>query len=113
VEFFRQDVRKLMDETIGQFGLNLSAEQTPIELVDGYIGDGYAVPTERSIEMIKVVARLEGVLLDPTYTSKAMVGFVDCVKKGQLRPDATPLFVHTGGVFGLMARRDLFESQSR
>jgi D-cysteine desulfhydrase len=109
VEFFRADVRRLMDETIAQFGLGLSAEQTPIELVDGYIGDGYAVPTERSVEMIRVVARLEGILLDPTYTSKAMVGFVDWVKGGKLRAGATPLFVHTGGVFGLLSRRDLFE----
>ena len=66
LEFFRNDVRRLLDETIAQFNLGLTPEQTPIELVDGYIGEGYAIPTPRAIETIKVVARCEGVLMDPT-----------------------------------------------
>jgi D-cysteine desulfhydrase len=109
VEFFQADVRKLIDDTTAAFGLGLSVEQTPVELVDGYIGEGYAIPTPRSIEMIKLLARTEGILLDPTYTSKAMVGFLDQAAQAKVRPGATPLFVHTGGVFGLMARRDLFD----
>jgi D-cysteine desulfhydrase len=111
VEFFRADVRKLIDETIAEFRLELSPEQTPIELIDGYIGEGYAIPTPRSVEMITRLARTEGILLDPTYTSKAMVGFLDQATQGKIRPGATPLFVHTGGAFGLMARRDLFEAR--
>jgi D-cysteine desulfhydrase len=109
VEFFRADVRQLIDDTIAEFRLGLSAEQTPIELIDGYIGEGYAIPTPRSVETIELLARTEGILLDPTYTSKAMVGFLDQATQGKVRPGATPLFVHTGGAFGLMARRDLFD----
>src|SRR4051812_41861551 len=83
IKFFRQDVRKLIDETIAAFGLDLTADQTPIELLDGSIGEGYAIPTPAAIETIRLVARTEGVLLDPTYTGKAMAGFLDFVKAGR------------------------------
>jgi D-cysteine desulfhydrase len=109
IEFFRKDVRKLIDDTVSEYRLGLSEAQTPIDLLDGYIGEGYAIPTPRAIETIKLVARREGILLDPTYTGKAMVGFLDAARDGRVRAGATALFVHTGGAFGLMARRDLFE----
>ena len=109
VEFFRKDVRQLIDETVSEYHLGLTPEQTPIELMEGYIGDGYAIPTPRAIETIRLVARREGILLDPTYTGKAMVGFLDAARSAGVRAGATAVFVHTGGAFGLMARRDLFE----
>ncbi len=77
------------------------------ELVDGFIGDGYAIPYPEAVDTIRQVARLEGVVLDPTYTGKGMTGAIATIRAG-LRPGAVPVFVHTGGVFGLMARRDLF-----
>ncbi len=107
--FFQADIRKLLDDTIDQFELGLTVNQTPVELIDGSIGEGYAIPTPAALETLKLLARTEGILLDPTYTAKAMSGFLDFVKAGRVRPGALPLFIHTGGVFGLMARRDLFE----
>ena len=108
VQFFHQDVRRLVSETVEKYELGLTAEQTPVELVGGFIGEGYAIAYPAAIEMLKLVARTEGVLLDPTYTSKAILGTVETIKRGGLRAGARALFVHTGGVFGLMARRDLF-----
>jgi D-cysteine desulfhydrase len=108
VEFFQQDVRRLVSETVDKYELGLTAEQTPIELVGGFIGEGYAIAYPSAVDMLKLVARTEGVLLDPTYTSKAMFGTVETIKRGGLRAGARAVFVHTGGVFGLMARRDLF-----
>jgi D-cysteine desulfhydrase len=109
VEFFQADIRKLIDETIRAFDLDVNVGETPIELLDGYIGEGYAIPTPQAIETLRTIARTEGILLDPTYTAKAMAGFVDQVQQGKIRPGARAVFLHTGGVFGLMARRDLFE----
>ena len=108
VGFFARDVRRLIDETIAQYRLELSIEETTIELLDGYIGDGYAIPTPAALETIHHVARREGIALDPTYTGKAFVAVVDAIKRKAIRKDATPLFLHTGGVFGLLARHDLF-----
>jgi D-cysteine desulfhydrase len=109
IEFFQRDIRKLVDDTIREYRLDLTAAQTPIELVEGCIGEGYAIPTPQSIDLLKRVARSEGILLDPTYTAKAMVGFLDWIDGERIRPGAVPVFIHTGGIFGLMARRDLFE----
>ena len=88
--------------------LGVDESQTPIELIDGFIGEGYAVPYPEALAIVREVARLEGILLDPTYTSKAMVGTLASVREGRLRPGATAVFLHTGGAFGLMARSDLF-----
>ncbi len=108
VEFFQKDVRELIDATNDRFQLGLSEMDTPIELIDGYIGEGYAIPYPAAVETLKRVARSEGLILDPTYTSKAMHGFLETIRAGAVRSDALPLFIHTGGAFGLMARRDLF-----
>jgi 1-aminocyclopropane-1-carboxylate deaminase/D-cysteine desulfhydrase-like pyridoxal-dependent ACC family enzyme len=97
-----------VNRTSAALDLGLSDDQTPIELVDGYICEGYAVPYPAAVEMIKVAARTEGILLDPTYTSKAMVGTIESLRRGRVRDGATPVFIHTGGAFGLLARRDLF-----
>lgn len=108
VEYFRRGLRDLERRTSEEFRLGLDESRTPIELLDGFIGDGYAIPYPRAIETTRLLARTEGVLLDPTYTSKGMTGAIAAATTGRLRPGAVPLFLHTGGAFGLMARLDLF-----
>jgi D-cysteine desulfhydrase len=106
--YFRAEISQLVGMTVAVFKLGLTEAQTPLDLLDGYIGEGYAIPTAAAIEMTTTLARREGILLDPTYTSKAFCGFVNAIRNGGVRTGATPVFVHTGGAFGLMARRDLF-----
>jgi D-cysteine desulfhydrase len=108
VAFFQQDLRELERKTVALFGLDVTEAQTPIELIDGFIGEGYAIPYPAAIETIRLVARKEGIGLDPTYTAKAMTGTIEAIKGGGVRPGAVPVFIHTGGLFGLMAKRDLF-----
>jgi 1-aminocyclopropane-1-carboxylate deaminase/D-cysteine desulfhydrase-like pyridoxal-dependent ACC family enzyme len=69
-----------------------------IEIDDGQIGGGYGVPTDASTEALELVARREGVLLDPVYTAKAMAGLIARVRAGAFGPDDTVLFWHTGGL---------------
>ena len=108
VAYFSSELRALVDRTIQDYDLELSETQTPIELIDGFIGEGYAIPYPEALETLRLLARREGVLLDPTYTAKGFTGMLEAIRNGGVRPGATPLFVHTGGAFGLMARRDLF-----
>jgi D-cysteine desulfhydrase len=110
VEYFRKDIRDLVNRTTSEYRLPLTESQTPIELIDGFIGEGYAIPYPAAIETTRVLARREGVLLDPTYTAKGMTGMIQTIRQGGVRPGAVPLFVHTGGVFGLLARTDLFNN---
>jgi len=108
VDFFRRDLRELERKTSAEYRLGADESQTPIELIDGFIGEGYAIPYAEAIETTRLLARTEGILLDPTYTSKAMTGTIATIKNGGVRAGAVPVFIHTGGAFGLMARRDLF-----
>jgi D-cysteine desulfhydrase len=110
VEFFRKDLRELERRTVAEYQLDLNEDQTPIELIDGFIGEGYAVPYPAALDTVRLLARLEGVLFDPTYTAKAMTGMIATIRAGGVRKGALPVFVHTGGIFGLLARRDLFAS---
>ena len=109
LDFFRNELYELTTRTAREFKLGLTDEQLPAELLGGYIGDGYAIPYPQAVETIKLLARYEGIVLDPTYTSKAMTGMIAAIRDRLVRPDAVPIFVHTGGAFGLMARRDLFQ----
>ncbi len=110
VDFFKKDLRDLERRTVAEYGLELKEAQTPIELIDGFIGEGYALPYPAALETVRLLARLEGVLFDPTYTAKAMTGMIATIRAGGVRKGALPVFVHTGGIFGLLARRDLFAS---
>lgn len=70
---------------------------------DDYIGEGYAIPSPSGKEALELLARCEGVILDPVYTAKAMAGLIDLVRRGAFDPDETIVFVHTGGVPALFA----------
>ena len=66
-----------------------------------FIGDGYGIPTPAGLEAIALLARSEGILLDPCYTGKAMAGLVAHVRSGELTPGDTVVFLHTGGAPGM------------
>ncbi len=66
-----------------------------------YIGPGYGLSTPGAIEAITMLARLEGILLDPVYTGKGMAGLIDLVRKGRFNKGQNIVFVHTGGSVGL------------
>jgi 1-aminocyclopropane-1-carboxylate deaminase/D-cysteine desulfhydrase-like pyridoxal-dependent ACC family enzyme len=61
------------------------------------------VTTEESREALTMVARHEGIVLDPVYTAKAMAGLIDRIRRGSLSASETVLFWHTGGQTGLFA----------
>jgi D-cysteine desulfhydrase family pyridoxal phosphate-dependent enzyme len=72
-------------------------------LDDGYIGAGYGVVTEGCRNAISLVARTEGVLLDPVYSGKAMHGLIDHIQSGRIGAHETVIFLHTGGWPALFA----------
>lgn len=70
----------------------------PVEVDDSQVGEGYGLPTDASREAQTLVARTEGVVLDSTYTSKAMAGLLSRIRRGGCARAATVLFWHTGGL---------------
>jgi D-cysteine desulfhydrase family pyridoxal phosphate-dependent enzyme len=97
----RAIVESLADR-LGGSRTSLGADRD-VEVDDGFVGDGYGVPTEGSQEALTIVARHEGVVLDPVYTAKAMAGLIERVRRGRFSATETVLFWHTGGQAGLFA----------
>ena len=91
-------VAKLVNETTTFMGLDLQMNPDEITVLNDYTGPGFAIPTEEMVEAIKLVAQTEGILLDPVYTGKVIVGLIDLIQKGVFQKDETVLFVHTGGI---------------
>jgi D-cysteine desulfhydrase family pyridoxal phosphate-dependent enzyme len=79
-----------------------------VSIVAGYGGEGYGVPTRGMREVVALVAELEGIVLDPVYTGKAMAGLIDLVRRGCFDAERAVVFVHTGGTPGLFAYPSLF-----
>ena len=66
-----------------------------------YVGGGYGVPTDGMYEALELVARTEGIVLDPVYSGKAMAGLIDLVRRGHFARERNIVFLHTGGAVGL------------
>ena len=73
----------------------------------GYYLPGYEQPNAQSSEAIRMLARLEGLFVDPVYTGKALAGLVDYVRQGKIAPGSRVLFWHTGGATALFAEREM------
>ena len=74
-----------------------------ITLWDEYFAPGYGTPNEEGMEAVKLLARLEGILLDPVYTGKAMAGLIDGISQKRFKDQGPILFIHTGGAPALFA----------
>lgn len=99
-EYFQNIIESLLHETIKYTKLEISIDKNDINIIDGYPGLGYALSTKEEIKFIKWLAGLEGIILDPVYTGKAMYGLVEEIKKGNFDKHNNILFIHTGGIFG-------------
>ena len=75
----------------------------------GQAGEAYGKPAPAMVEAVTLLARLEGLLLDPVYSGKAMAGLIDLVRRGFFAADDTVVFIHTGGLPALFAYRGAFE----
>ncbi|SBM90609.1 D-cysteine desulfhydrase, PLP-dependent [Klebsiella variicola] len=74
-----------------------------ITLWDDYFAPGYGTPNEEGMAAVKLLAELEGILLDPVYTGKAMAGLIDGITQKRFKDEGPVLFVHTGGAPALFA----------
>lgn len=77
-----------------------------IQNTDDYIGQAYGYLTPECIDALKLVAKTEGIFLDPVYTAKAMAGLIDHIQQGKFGRDDTVIFLHTGGTPALFAYQE-------
>lgn len=94
-------VKDALWSAIQQYHLPYAFLAEDIEVLDGYLGRGYAKSSPEELEFLKKVAKLEGMLVDPVYTGKALFGLYSAAKAQPGRFGRRVLFLHTGGGFGL------------
>jgi 1-aminocyclopropane-1-carboxylate deaminase/D-cysteine desulfhydrase-like pyridoxal-dependent ACC family enzyme len=99
VEHQRRVVTALCRGAVQRFGLPIEVDPRLMRFVDGYVGAGYAVPLRQANEVLRLLARVEGIVLDPVYTAKTFCAVVDGVREGRFGRERPVVFVHTGGVF--------------
>jgi D-cysteine desulfhydrase len=87
----------LVKETAAHVGIQSQIPREAVLCFGDYVGPGYSRPTPGMAEAVRMLARTEGILLDPVYTGKAMAGMIDLIRKGFFKKDENVLFVHTGG----------------
>ncbi len=105
-----EKIHALTGRTAEFMGLNrdLVAHEKIIANSD-YVGDGYGLPTAGMIEAVKMLARYEGILLDPVYTGKAFAGLIDLIRQGHFKQGENVVFLHTGGSVSLFAYPGIFD----
>jgi D-cysteine desulfhydrase family pyridoxal phosphate-dependent enzyme len=101
----QEALRTLCDETAALLG-EPPLPEDDLRIEHGFLGPGYGQPTEAMLEAVRLVAREEGILLDPVYSGKAMSGLIGLIRAGRLPDDRPVIFLHTGGSAGLFAYVD-------
>ncbi|MFF5013220.1 pyridoxal-phosphate dependent enzyme [Streptomyces sp. NPDC001165] len=105
------DVGALADPAaaVEEFAAPLTAEQVVADRLRvrrDQVGSGYAALTGPVAQALRLAARTEGIILDPTYTGRALAGLAAAVRDGDVRPGEKTVFVHTGGLPGLFGHAD-------
>lgn len=104
-DYFVKKIGEICEEAISTYKLDISfSRDRDIEIIDGYVGLGYALSRPEELRLMVEVARTEGIFLDPVYTGKAFYGMVEELKKNPTAFGDRIIFVHTGGIFDLFAR---------
>lgn len=91
------DVVKLANETTDLLNSRVRIEPADVTVFDDYTCGGYGVITREVTETMKLAARSEGLVLDPVYTAKAMMGLISLAEKGFMEKGSEVIFLHTGG----------------
>lgn len=99
-DHFKGRVLELLKEISLYTKKEIHVNKGDIDIIDGYMGKGYALSRQEEIDFIHKLAKQEGIILDPVYTGKAMYGLVEEIKKGRFNRHKNILFIHTGGIFG-------------
>jgi D-cysteine desulfhydrase family pyridoxal phosphate-dependent enzyme len=106
----RSRAARVATEAAALLGLTVSVTADELVTSQEHIGEGYGIPTPEGLEAIRLLAVRDGILLDPTYTAKAMAALIADVRSGAIDAGETIVFLHTGGVPALFAHARILES---
>lgn len=92
-----ENIYKLAVATTEKIGMTGIVERSDVNADCNYVGEGYGIPAESTIEAIRMFAEFEGILLDPVYSGKGAAGLIDYCRKGNFQKGDKIVFIHTGG----------------
>ena len=102
-------VRRIAERTADLIDLPQPIEESDITFLEDYAYPAYGVPSDETLEAIRLGARLEGMVTDPVYEGKSLQALVDLVRRGAFAPRTKLLYVHLGGVPALSAYSSSFK----
>ena len=102
-------IESLARNTLAFLESNATIPAEWVSVADDWVGPGYSIPDERTIEAIRLFAEEEGILLDPVYTGKTAAGLIGMIRRGELPKGSKVLFWHTGGWPALFAYGEQFQ----
>ena len=97
VEQTRDQIARIARRTAEAIGLGRELADDEIVLLDEWHAGTYGIPDEKTVDAIRLCARLEGMLTDPVYEGKSMAATIDLVRDGRLEPGSRVLYAHLGG----------------
>jgi len=100
-----QSVYELACDTCEHLGVGAALPREKVVADCSFVGDGYGPPTPAMLEALDLVAKLEGILLDPVYSGKAMAGLIGSIRAEKFESSRDVVFVHTGGSAALFGYR--------
>ncbi|OHD79632.1 MAG: D-cysteine desulfhydrase [Spirochaetes bacterium RIFOXYC1_FULL_54_7] len=106
--YFQNAIHGILKESFTYTGETIECQPADFEIIDGYVGRGYALNQPEELRFIAELAALEGLILDPVYTGKAFRGMAQEIRKGRFVTDERVLFIHTGGLYGAFPKNDEF-----
>jgi 1-aminocyclopropane-1-carboxylate deaminase len=104
----RAQVTKIARSTAELIGLGRELSDEEITVLPGWAGDRYGIPVQSTVDAIRLVGSLEGVILDPVYEGKSMAGLIDLVRDGTIASESNVLYAHLGGQPALNAYSGAF-----
>lgn len=96
-------VLDLAQAAAAHIGLGGQIDPAGIRVDDRFVGAGYGIPADSTLEAVRTMAEMEGILLDPVYTGKTFAGLLGLVREGVFRAGQRVVFLHTGGSSALFA----------
>ncbi len=90
-------------------GQRIKFSNDDIEINSNYSAPGYGLPSQQTIDAIRLASELEAMITDPVYEGKSIAGLIDLCKRGEFKKSSNILYVHLGGVPAINAYYKIFE----